>query len=212
MGTTTTEQDAETLVLYADYVCPFCYLGRQSLAQYQDERDQPLEIDWRPFDLRSQKRQPDGSIDHAAEDGKDDDYFEQARENVRRLQDEYDVEMNQELAIEVDSLPAQLASVTVKTDHPEQWADFDAAIYDALWIDGRDIGDVDVLVSLAEDVGISADVIREALDDEARREQLEAQFREAQKRGITGVPTFVYGDHAARGAVPPAHLRRLVEG
>lgn len=40
-----------TLVMYSDYVYPFCYLGRHSLNQYQEKCDNDLEIDWRPFDL-----------------------------------------------------------------------------------------------------------------------------------------------------------------
>jgi len=34
----------------------------------------------------------------------------------------------------------------------------------------------------------------------------------AQRQGVTGVPTFAYDGHAARGAVPPAHLERLIDG
>ena len=65
---------SDTITVYSDYVCPFCYLGRESLRRYQQERAEPLEIEWRPFDLRSRKRRPDGSIDHSVEDGKDEEY------------------------------------------------------------------------------------------------------------------------------------------
>ncbi|ELZ23271.1 DSBA oxidoreductase [Haloterrigena salina JCM 13891] len=207
-----TADSTDRLELYADYVCPFCYLGTRSLEQYREAREEPLEIDWQPFDLRSGKRNPDGSIDHEADDGKDDQYYEQAKQNVRRLQEEYGVEMNQIMATEVDSLPAQQASWYVKQEYPEQWAAFDEAIYQALWQNGRDIGDADVLADLAETVGLPVDEIRSAVDDDGLRTELEDQFQAAQRRGITGVPTFVYEDHAARGAVPPAQLERLVEG
>ena len=202
---------ADRLELYADYVCPFCYLGTRSLEQYREDRDD-LEVDWQPFDLRSGKRNPDGSIDHDADDGKDDQYYEQARQNVRRLQAEYGVEMAQEIATEVDSLPAQQASWYVKQEYPDRWEAFDEAIYEALWKDGCDIGDVEVLADLAADVELPVDEIRSAVDDDGLRTELEDRFRAAQRRGITGVPTFVYGDHVARGAVPPAQLERLVEG
>ena len=99
-------QQTEAITIYSDYVCPFCYLGRESLSRYQADRETPLEIDWQPFDLRSEKRNADGSIDHPFDDGKDDDYFEQAKESVRRLQEKYDVEMTMDLATEVDSLHA----------------------------------------------------------------------------------------------------------
>lgn len=202
------------LVVYADYVCPFCYLGKRSLERYLDSReseDEPT-VEWHPFDLRRGKRRADGSIDHGVDDGKDEAYFEGAKQNVRRLRERYDVEMAQELAIEVDSLPAQLVSLSVSETHPEQWQAFDDAIYDALWQDGRDIGETDTLLDLAESVGLSSDEIRDVLEDEDHRTRLEEAFTEAAQAGITGVPTFVYDGYAARGAVPPAQLERLVDG
>ncbi|SFR54474.1 DsbA family oxidoreductase [Halogeometricum limi] len=206
-------QSAGRITVFSDYVCPFCYLGRESLRRFQDSRDELLEIDWHPFDLRSQKRNPDGTIDHSVDDGKDDDYYEQARENVRRLQEQYDVEMDLEIATDVDSLPAQIASYYVKEHHDyEAWLAFDVSIFEALWQDGEDIGDEDLLVELAEDAGIDGDEIRSALSDENLREEVRAKFTEAQQQGVTGVPTFAYEGYAARGAVPPEHLERLVDG
>ena len=206
-------QQAETITVYSDYVCPFCYLGRESLSRYQADREAALEIDWQPFDLRSGKRNADGSIDHSVDDGKDDDYFEQAKESVRRLQEKYDVEMAMDLATEVDSLNAQVASYYVKQhDDYETWLAFDEAIFAALWTEGRDIGSKAVLLDLAGDVGIDADEISAALDDETLRDELTDEFVAAQQAGVTGVPTFAYEGYAARGAVPPEHLTRLVDG
>ena len=205
-------ETADRIELYADYVCPFCYLGTRALEQYREDRDDPLAVEWHPFDLRRGKRNPDGSIDHEVDDGKDDEYYEQARQNVRRLQDEYGVEMAQEIATDVDSFDAQVASWYVNTEHPDQWNAFDEAIYTALWQDGRDIGDVDVLADLAADVGLPADEIRDAVADDDRRATLEERFAAASQRGITGVPTFVSDGRVARGAVPPEHIARLVEG
>jgi predicted DsbA family dithiol-disulfide isomerase len=203
----------EQLVVYSDYVCPFCYLGRASLDRYQDGREDPLEIDWRPFDLRSQQRKPDGSIDHSVDNGKDDEYYEQAKQGVRRLREKYDVEMAQEIATDVDSLPAQVVSYHVKSTHDyETWLAFDEAVFAALWQAGRDIGDEDVLVDIATEVGIDAETVRSALDDDGLRAELREQFGAAQQQGITGVPTFAYDGYAARGAVPPEQLERLVDG
>ncbi|GAB6860327.1 DsbA family protein [Haloplanus litoreus] len=205
-------QARERITVYSDYVCPFCYLGRQSLARYQDERDDPLEIDWRPFDLRAGKRDPDGDIDHAVDDGKDDDYYEQARENVRRLREQYDAEMAQEIATDVDSRSAQVVSYHVRETEPyETWLAFDEAVFEALWVDGRDIGDAGVLEDCAEAAGLDPAAVADALDDDALFARVDDLFETAQRQGITGVPTFAYDGHAARGAVPPEHLRRLVE-
>ncbi|MFB6156308.1 MAG: DsbA family protein [Haloferacaceae archaeon] len=203
----------DAITVYSDYVCPFCYLGRESLDRYRETRDGALRIDWRPFDLRSEKRRPDGTIDESVDDGKDDEYYEQARQNVRRLAEKYGVEMDLEIATDVDSLPAQVVSYHLRETHDyETWLAFDEAVFAALWADGADIGDPDLLVELAADAGVTADEVRSGLDDDALRDEVRAQFAEAQRRGIRGVPTFVADGHAARGAVPPEQLERLVEG
>ena len=71
-------QNNDRTTEYSDYVCSFCYLGRRSLEEYQDKRDSDLQINWKSFDLQSQKRGSDGEIDHSADDGKDEAYFDQA--------------------------------------------------------------------------------------------------------------------------------------
>jgi predicted DsbA family dithiol-disulfide isomerase len=206
------QQATESVVVYADYVCPFCYLGYASLDQYQDQRDQPIPTDWRPFDLQSQKRRPDGTIDRSVDDGKDDAYYEEAKQNVERLAEEYGVEMAEPLLKEVDSYDAQRVAVFVRNQHPEQFQQFHRSVFDALWEDNRDIEDPDVLEELAADADIPTESVAEALADESTVAELESAFEAAQNQRITGVPTFVYGDHAARGAVPPEQLRRLVDG
>jgi len=206
-------EQREQVVVYSDYVCPFCYLGRESLQRYQETRETPLEIDWHPFDLRSQQRRPDGTIDHSVDTGKDESYFEQARENVRRLQEQYDVEMDLDIARDIDSLPAQVVSYHLKTTADyETWLAFDEAVFEALWQDGRDIGDEAVLTDLAEDVGVDAETVQAALANDKLRSEVHDRFAAARLQGVTGVPTFAYDGYAARGAVPPEQLERLVEG
>jgi len=207
------QQASERITVYSDYVCPFCYLGRASLSQYQASREEPLEIDWHPFDLRSGQRREDGTIDHSVDSGKDEEYYEEAKQGVRRLQEKYDVEMDMQIATDVDSLPTQIVSYALKeSEDYETWLAFDEAALDALWRDGRDIGDAGVLADIAESVGVDPERVHELLDDESHREAVYEQFQRAQQQGVTGVPTFAYDGHAARGAVPPAQLERLVDG
>jgi len=199
----------QSLVVYADYVCPFCYLGRRALEQYRETRDTPLAVEWHPFDLRAGQRDESGEI--VRESPKDDAYFDQARRNVERLAEEYGVAMPDDPIMDVDSLPAQRVSLHVQRNHPEAWDDFDAGLYKALWQEQRDIADPDVLAGVADSAGIDPGIVETALEAHSRGE-LEERFGAPRQRGITGVPTFVYGEDVARGAVPPSQLRRFVEG
>jgi predicted DsbA family dithiol-disulfide isomerase len=121
--------------------------------------------------------------------------------------------MDLELSREIDSLSAQIASVRVRDEYDyDAWLDFDWAIFQALWTEGRDIGDPDVLADIADDAGVDPDDVRAALDDDDLRERVRTLFDDAKNQGVSGVPTFGYDGYAARGAVPPEQLRRLVEG
>jgi len=200
----------EALTLYADYVCPFCCLGRTSLQRYRAECETPLGVEWHPFDLRADRRGGSGEI--VRESWKDDTYDEEAWRNVERLAEEFGVGVPEDPITDVDSIRAQQVSLFVRESHPETWTAFDAALYDALWQDERDIGDPDLLADVADEVGLEAGIVDRALAKEELGSGLGERFTAARRRGITGVPTFVHGDHAARGAVPPDRIRRLVEG
>ena len=89
---------------------------------------------------------------------------------------------------------------------------FAEAVFEALWVEGDDIGDPEVLADCAEAAGLDPSVVDAALDDEVLHARLDDLFDAARREGVTGVPTFAYDGHAARGAVPPAQLRRLIEG
>ncbi|RKD95512.1 DsbA family oxidoreductase [Halopiger aswanensis] len=206
------QQTADAVLVYADYVCPFCFLGYESLDRYREGRDEPLTVDWHPFDLRSQQRGPDGEIDHDVDNGKDDEYYEQAKQNVERLANRYNVELDQYIRKDVDSYDAQRVAWRAADAHPGAFEDFHRSVFDALWREGRDIGEQDVLEDLAADAGLPDGFVAETLSDEASADELEAAFTDAQQTGITGVPTFISGEHAARGAVPPEQLERLIEG
>ena len=199
-----------TVRVYADYVCPFCHLGYASLDEYRGDREEPLEVEWHPFDLRGYKRGPDGEIDPDVDTGKDEEYFEEAKQGVRRLQEQYDVEMDLDVATDIDSLPAQIVSYALKgSEDYETWLAFDEAVLDALWRGGRDIGDADVLADIAESIGVDPDRIHELLADEGHHEAVREQFRRARQQGVTGVPTFAYDGHAARGRHPSVGPRAV---
>ncbi|MFC7072467.1 DsbA family protein [Halovenus rubra] len=205
------KQTTQSLTVYADYVCPFCYLGYASLDQYREEREEPLAVDWHPFDLRAQQRRPDGTIDHDVETGKDEEYYEEARKNVEKLADRYGVELAQNLRKDIDSYDAQRVALRVSAEIPDAFVDFHRGVFNALWEDGRDIEDRSVLTSIATEAEIPAEFVAEVLDDDESKTKLEEAFTAGKRQRITGVPTFSYGEHSARGAVPPEHLQRLVD-
>jgi predicted DsbA family dithiol-disulfide isomerase len=98
-----------------------------------------------------------------------------------------------------------------------KWADEQPdgeAIHDALFrayfVEGRNIGDADVLVQVAESVGLPGDKAREVITQRTHQSAVDADWRKAAEYGVTGVPTFVAGKHGVVGAQPYEVLERLV--
>jgi predicted DsbA family dithiol-disulfide isomerase len=99
-----------------------------------------------------------------------------------------------------------------------KWADSmpgGEAIHDALFrayfVEGRNIGDPEVLVQVAESVGLPGDQAREVLTQRTHKAAVDADRQKARDYGVSGVPTFVAGGRGVVGAQPYEMLERLVE-
>jgi len=98
------------------------------------------------------------------------------------------------------------------------WADGEPggeAIHDALFkayfVDGRNIGDPEVLVQIAGSVGLPGDKAREVITQRTHRAAIDADWKKAAEYGVTGVPTFVAAGRGVVGAQPYEMLEQLVE-
>ncbi len=88
------------------------------------------------------------------------------------------------------------------------------AIHDALnkayFVDGRNIGDADALVEIAESVGLSGSAARAVLEERSFKAAVDAEWAKSHEYGVTGVPTFVAGGHGVVGAQPYETLVNLL--
>jgi len=85
------------------------------------------------------------------------------------------------------------------------------ALYRAYFVDTKNIGDVDVLVEVAESVGLDGDEARKVLMERRFKEQIDTDWTTSRQIGVTGVPTFVAGGYGVVGAQPYEMLEKLVE-
>ena len=97
------------------------------------------------------------------------------------------------------------------------WADTQPggeAIHDALnkafFVRGLNIGDTDVLVQIAESVGLSRDTARAVIEERRFQSAVDADWAKSRQYGVTGVPTFVAGGYGVVGAQPFEALEQLL--
>ena len=92
---------------------------------------------------------------------------------------------------------------------------FDAmreALFQAFFVANRDIGDQDVLVEVAESVGLDGDELRTALAAGRHTARVRELEMIAAQLGVQAVPTMIFGDVVAvQGAQPYDVLRRAYE-
>ena len=84
------------------------------------------------------------------------------------------------------------------------------AFFRAYFVDAQNIGATDVLVAVAESVGLSGDAARQVIDTRSFKDAVDADWARSQQAGVTGVPTFVAGGFGVVGAQPYVMLEQLV--
>jgi predicted DsbA family dithiol-disulfide isomerase len=84
------------------------------------------------------------------------------------------------------------------------------ALYRAYFVDARNIGDADVLVEIAQSVGLEADAARDVLETRSFKDAVDEDWAKSQQYGVTGVPTFVTGGSGVVGAQPYEALEKLL--
>lgn len=84
-------------------------------------------------------------------------------------------------------------------------------LYRAYFVDSRNIGDPDILVEIAESVGLDGAEARKVIEDRRFRDEVDADWRKSAAYGVTGVPTFVAARYGVVGAQPYEALVQLVE-
>jgi predicted DsbA family dithiol-disulfide isomerase len=194
------------LDVWSDIACPWCYIGKRHLERALEGFGHDVEIVWRAFELDpSAPRSRDKSQSYA-----------------ERLAHKYRVspEQGQQMIDRVVGAGAA-AGLEFRYDRIKPGNTFDAHRLLHLALDrgkqgeleerlmrgymteGQAIGEPDVLVSVAADVGLDAAEARAVLDSDRYTKEVRTDEALARQLGITGVPFFVMaGKLGVSGAQP----------
>jgi predicted DsbA family dithiol-disulfide isomerase len=210
--------------IYSDTVCPWCYLGKRRFELAVAARPQyEPRVTWRPFELNPDI--PGEGVDRAA--------FLASRigssERVTEIQTELErqgeasgIEFRFDLIQRMPNtrrshlLIAHAARRGRQTAAHGDGLRLQAAVKDrvmrAYFEEGCDIGDIEELVRLGVEAGLTERETRSALILRQGQDGVIAAERHAAVLGITGVPTFIFdGQYTISGAQEVGALARVFD-
>ena len=215
-----------TIDIWSDVMCPWCIIGYQQLQKGLDQLvgEVEAEVRWHAYELNPDMP-PEGEEQSGHIQRKYGRTAEQAaagREQMRGIAEragysfDYTGQGEAPAGMMWNTFAAhKLLLWTLATEGPEVQTRLKRALFDAHFQARRNVSDPDVLVEIAESVGLNAGLVRAALSDEALGELVRREEREAMDMNITGVPAMVVnGKFMIPGAQEPEvyanALRRVV--
>jgi predicted DsbA family dithiol-disulfide isomerase len=198
--------------IVSDVICPWCFIGTRRLEQALESMPQPVDVSltYRPF-LLDPSTPPEGA---------------DLRE---RLRAKYGADPERmfatvEAAARSSGIPLDFAKVrrtpsTVPAHTLLRHAitrgtqrALAHALFEAYFLEGRDVGNVDVLATIAARHGFDTDEAARLVRDDDELRQTREESAELAASGVHGVPFFVFdGRLAVNGAQPPDVLRGAIE-
>ncbi|MGY3054463.1 putative DsbA family dithiol-disulfide isomerase [Pedobacter sp. UYEF25] len=192
--------------IWSDVACPFCYIGKRHLEKalevlpFKDE----LEIIWKSYQLDPsyQNTNNESIYDHLADSkGMTIAEAKQMTAQVAAMEKDTDLVMNFEEIIPANTFDAHRL-IHFAEKHKRQGAAKEALL-NAYFIDGKNIANEVVLVTIGEELGLEKSEVLEMLRGEMFKDNVKSDIAESRDLGISGVPFFVLDrKYAISGAQP----------
>jgi predicted DsbA family dithiol-disulfide isomerase len=197
------------LVVWSDYLCPWCYNASARFARLRGEFGADLEIEYRAYLLRPRPRAPgdaEGQLER----------FVRYTELWQRPGAEPDApEFRTWASAEgppSHSVPAHLAAKAARRVGEDAFAAMHARLLRAYFAESRDDSARATQQALWSELGLP-DADFASIDDPALLRETLAEHDQALDHGATGVPAAMLAgqDQALVGALPYATYRRWIE-
>ncbi len=200
------------LDILSDPICPWCYIGKTHLDKALAKvPDHPFVIEWHPFQLNPDM--PDAGMDRR-------EYLERkfgGKEGAVRAYAPV-VEHAENADLKIDFEGMKRTPNTLDAHRLIHWAGIEGkqnavvdALFDAYFVQARDIGDPEVLSDIADSAGMDAAVVLKLLKSDADREDIRNRDTHSREMGVGSVPTFIVANqHAVPGAQPPEMWEKVI--
>lgn len=200
------------LDILSDPICPWCYIGKTNLdVALAAHPDHPFTIEWHPFQLNPDM--PATGMDRRA-------YLEAKFGGQKGAIEVYGRINTAAKAVGLDINWEGITKTpnTFDAHRLIHWAGIEgqqtvvvAAIFEAYFISGRDIGDTAVLSEIAGECGMDADATAHLFASDSDSKALRERETHSREMGVNSVPTFIVANQAVvPGAQPPEMWAKVI--
>ena len=197
--------------IFADTICGWCFIGQTNLNNaIKKFPDTQFEISHTPFQLNPEMPAEGISRDKYLQikfGGKD--YATPMYENMKLKAQEAGMIFNLDKIKKTPNtvLSHLLIILSEKFNSQDQVKE---KIYQSYFIDGLDIGDINILTNIAKQNNISEKVFRDFINEESIK-KVNSKITLAKEQGISGVPFFEIGKEFISGAQSILQLESVIK-
>ena len=191
------------IVVYSDYVCPFCFIGKS--LEDRLEKQFGIEAEWKGFEIHPEIP-PEGCDFKSLGFGEGTAAAMFSR--IAQLADKAGLCLEPQARISNTHLALQVAEFAKEKG---RFKEYHQAVFEAYWQRGKDIGDRKQLFSIAAKAGLDLKEVEAYLKSGKADVKLGQYLREVRQYGIDGVPTFLIGNKMVVGAQPYEVLEAVVK-
>lgn len=176
--------------IFSDFMCPYCYIGLKSLEKAIEKTGVKPEIEFLSFELNPDiKSEHKKLMDTIKEKHNLNDYEVKGTMNrIVKYAKEEGLDYNMEDAISTNTHLAHLAMKYVATLKKEY--EFEELLMKAAFIEGKDVGDIEVINKIAEKLGVDVDEMLEFIDMDSTKALVLDDKHKAEALGVKVIPTY----------------------
>ena len=197
--------------VFADTICGWCFIGHTNLNNAL-KKFSNIKFDIRhiPFQLNPDMPPEGISREKYLEikfGGKD--YATPMYENMRLKAKESGINFNLD---KIKKTPNTVLShlLIILSEQFNSGNEIKEKIYQSYFVDGLDIGNLDILINIAKQSNISENVFKEFIN-EKNIELVNSKILDARERNINGVPFFVIGKDFISGAQSSNQIESVIK-
>lgn len=182
--------------IYYDYASSLCYVAKKVMEQLQGKLT--IELLWKGVQIsRRHQGWKNGEM-----------IGDEAKGKIFRVARETGVELR---------VPERWLDSSYALEGAEfaraqgRFQDYHDAVFAAIFEEGKDVGDLPVLLELAESIGLPVKTLEQELTTGALTDRVRESEAEAATFGVVGYPTFLLGEFPLVGIQPAETMRLLIQ-